>query len=317
MSSGLSIESWYNRSTLAEHRDTYPFIDPYRFRNALTGKVVLITNAHRGIGRASALDFAGSGARVVCTARTTKLLEPVLSELRKRGSPSAYAFALDAANLPALIEEITKSVGPIDILLNISTGAHLTSFVHTENFDTEWWAVLEDNLRTPLALTHAVLPSMISRGSGTIISTTFRTGVTHIAFSTPFSVAHSAMIRFHHNLDDEVRAKGIYSYVVHPGTVASHLHDPDMQLDPRHFALEPRMRIEKTSKLGRLVEERWCAAGLASGTFLALAADTRARCLSGLYVDAERDLGQLIEEAEKEGGRVAREALYLLKVDEL
>lgn len=47
-----------NRASLTKHRDTYSFIDPFRFRNKLRGKVVLITQAHRGIGRSTAVAFA-------------------------------------------------------------------------------------------------------------------------------------------------------------------------------------------------------------------------------------------------------------------
>ena len=47
-----------NKSSLTRHRDTYSFIDPYRFSNTLIGKVVLITQAHRGIGRSTAVAFA-------------------------------------------------------------------------------------------------------------------------------------------------------------------------------------------------------------------------------------------------------------------
>lgn len=51
-------ETVENRATLTKHRDTYSFIDPYRFKNKLRGKVVLITQAHRGIGRSTAVAFA-------------------------------------------------------------------------------------------------------------------------------------------------------------------------------------------------------------------------------------------------------------------
>jgi hypothetical protein len=73
-----------------------------------------------------------------------------------------------------------------------------------------------------------------------------------------------------------------------------------------------------TSRLAGAMEYGWRGAGLASGTMLALAVDPRARCLSGLYVDAERDLGELIEEVEK-GRRIRllKGNMYRLKVDEL
>lgn len=78
------------------------------------------------------------------------------------------------------------------------------------------------------------------------------------------------------------------------------------------------MQAEMTSQLAGAMEDGWCGAGLASGTFVALAADERARVLSGLYVDAERDLGELIEEVEKGmESRLVKGNMYKLKVDEL
>lgn len=55
---------WENKASLTRHRDTYPFIDPYRFKNTLREKVAVVTLAHRGIGKATALAFAQAGASV-------------------------------------------------------------------------------------------------------------------------------------------------------------------------------------------------------------------------------------------------------------
>jgi NAD(P)-dependent dehydrogenase (short-subunit alcohol dehydrogenase family) len=314
-------DAFFNDSTLTKRRDTYPFIDPYRFRGALTGKIVLITNANRGIGRASALDFASCGATVVCTAKTAQQLQPLLAEITTRYNTPVHGLPVDLTDPtvpPRLIQYIEQNIGPISILLNITSGTMLSSFPHISNFLTDWWSCLETNLRTPIALIHAVLPSMLARSSGTIISTTFRSGAKHVPFTTSDSVTQSAIIRFHHGLNDEVLPKGIYSYVVHPGIIASHLHDPDAKVDSNHFALEPRIQSEMTSQIESAMEDGWCGAGLASGTFVCLAAEPRARCLSGLFVDAERDLGEVIEEVEKgPQGRVQKEGLYVLKVDGL
>jgi NAD(P)-dependent dehydrogenase (short-subunit alcohol dehydrogenase family) len=314
-------EEWMNRSTLTRRRDTYPFIDPFRFQNTLTRRIVLITNANRGVGRASALDFANAGATIVCTARTGEQLLPLLKELRSKYSRQAYAIPADLSDptVPVrLVQHIQQNIGPIDILLNITGGKGPHSFLHTENFQEDWWQALELNLRAPIALIHAVLPSMIARGTGTIISTTFKSGITSVPFTTADSTSQCAIIRFHHGLDDEVRPKGVYSYVVHPGLVASHMHDPQVKIDNRHFTLEPRLQSEMLEPVRTIEPNDWCSARLASGTFLALSADPRATVLSGLYLDAERDLGELIEEAEKgDESKIRKDGLYVVKVEEL
>jgi hypothetical protein len=72
----------------------------------------------------------------------------------------------------------------------------------------------------------------------------------------------------------------------------------------------------KTDLTDRICEIEWDATGLASGTFVALCADPRAKILSGMFVNSERDLGEMIRAVEQDPSRVQRERLYALKVDE-
>src|SRR3954452_4980629 len=75
---------WENKTSVTKHRDTYPFIDPHRFRGSLRGQVVLITLAHRGIGSASAKAFAAAGASVALIGPTTESLQLVRQEIALR-----------------------------------------------------------------------------------------------------------------------------------------------------------------------------------------------------------------------------------------
>lgn len=82
---------------------------------------------------------------------------------------------------------------------------------------------------------------------------------------------------------------------------------------PEDFEAEPRM---KTEIMDVIPHVQWDAAGLATGTFVALCADERARVLSGKYVNASTDLGEVIALVERDRERLERERLYVLKVDE-
>jgi len=114
---GLGIASWERKSSLTKHRDTYSFIDPYRFKGQLTGKVVLITQAHRGIGRATAVAFAQAGASVCCVGPTAQSLEAVLLEIKEKWNTPTLALAANLvdtkapAQLVALVEQYR---GPVD-----------------------------------------------------------------------------------------------------------------------------------------------------------------------------------------------------------
>lgn len=310
---------WESTSTLTKRRDTYPFIDPFRFKDSLKGKVVLITLAHRGIGSSSAKAFAAAGASVALVGPDHRSLEAVRREITVKYQTPNLGLAADLVDADApsrIVQLVEKNLGAIDILLNITPPSHLRPFAQEKDVTRDWWHNLEVTLRTPIAMIHAVLPSMIARGSGAIISTTSLTAIINIPFLSAQSVSQAAILKFHHQLDLEVRPKGISSFAVNPGLIPSYLHDPDDQtvLSPEDFTSEPRIRTEV---MHALPEVQWDAAGLATGTFVALCADERARVLSGKYVDAAVDLGEVLAMAEHDPERIERDQLYILKLDQI
>jgi NAD(P)-dependent dehydrogenase (short-subunit alcohol dehydrogenase family) len=313
-----------NDTTLTRRWDTYPFIDPQRFRHTLRGQVVLITNAARGIGRASALDFASAGATLVLTARDIIKLHPVLSEIKERYQTPAYALQADFTDpdVPLqLVQNVTKSLGGIDVLLNITHGGPISSFEIETDFLKNWWSSVELELRAPIALIHAVVKQMTARGRGTIITTTKPTAFLDVPFTSADSASSAAMIRFHQSLAYEVKPKGVVCFAVYAGMVASHLYDPEQPIPPlEHREKDPRIEADFAAiiadRLGK--QPQWCGAGLSSGTFLALAADPRTRCLSGMYINAETDLGEVVADAELGlESRTVKERLYKVNLAEL
>lgn len=312
----------FNKSRVAHRRDTYAFIDPSRFRGALSGSIVLIPNVARGLTRSSALAFASAGATVVMTATDGTTLQPIVAEINQLFNVGAFALSVNFADIKvvkSLVEYVETNIGPIDVLLTVCMGSGPISFLHETDFMGNWWSVMERTVAFPVALIHAVLPSMVSRGRGTVISTCTTAGVLDIPFCTAEGAARSALIRFHQGLHSEVSPKGIKSFCVNPGMIAAYVMDPNLKTPPlqsQHFRQEPRIEEELTSQMSRLTERGWASVGVATGTFVALCAERRAAVLSGLYIDAERDMEQIINEIEN-GNRTGRERLYTLKVDEL
>jgi NADP-dependent 3-hydroxy acid dehydrogenase YdfG len=313
----LSDTFWDNKSTLSRRHDTYPFIDPYRFRNTLRQRIVVVTLAHRGIGRTTANAFAAAGACVVLVGPSFQALQPIQHEIRDKYGTPALALTADILDLEApkrIVALTEKHLGPIDVLVNITAPAYMRPFAYERDM-SDWWLMMERTVRAPVALIHAVLPSMLTRRTGTIITVASIAAVRVVPFMSGEGAAKAAILKFHQHLDRETRNKGITSFAVNPGVIPSYIHDPEdtIMIDPQDFEREPRMQSDFTS---RVREVKWDAAGLASGTFVALCADPRAKILSGLYIDAGRDLEEMIVNVEGDQGRVERERLYTLKVDE-
>ena len=90
----------------------------------LTGKVALITGASRGIGRATAIRFARAGAAVALAARDTVAFDLAVDEIQASGG-DALACPCDVADEDSVIElfrRVSDSLGPVDILVNSSSG---------------------------------------------------------------------------------------------------------------------------------------------------------------------------------------------------
>lgn len=304
------------KSALSTQYDTYPFIDPSRFGGKLKGRVAVVTGAGRGIGKAAALAFAASGASVACIARRPNDINAVASEIKQKYSTASTAIAADISDPDSpqrIIEEVEQQLGPVDILLNCAGMTRFGTLAAESDFST-WWRLLEVNLRGPVALIHATLPSMISRQTGVVMTVASTSGSQDIPFNTAYAASKAAVIKFHQDLAVEVKRHGILSFSVHPGTVATDLGQVSSAINMDSVKEEPQMQEMLTS----FQNLKYQTAELAANTFVALCADESCEAMHGRYIDSEQDLGEVIKEAEKgEEGMVSSKKLYHLKVDEL
>ena len=152
----------------------------------LDGKVVVITGASKGIGKATASAFAVAGAKIVLAARTRETLEQVAAELRGRISnpDSILAVPTDVTNVDAVKQLIQRTLDvyqSVDILIN---NAGIGQFGPVVDFDPDDWdTVLNSNLKAVYLCAKYALPSMLERGSGQIIN------VLSIAAKVPFQAS--------------------------------------------------------------------------------------------------------------------------------
>src|SRR5580765_6150937 len=188
----------------------------------LANRVALVTGAGRGIGRAIALAFAAEGAKVALTARTVGELDKVGGEIRSAGG-TALALPADLSDrsVPAnVIAEVQRSLGPIEILVNnagVGSSANPRPII---DFDDDFWDLsLAVNLTAPYLLSKAVLPGMLSRRWGriiTIASINSKTGSLHGA---AYAASKHGVLGLMRTLAMEVADQGITVNCICPGPV--------------------------------------------------------------------------------------------------
>ena len=136
----------------------------------LKGRVVLITGAGRGIGRALAHAFAAAGAKVALLGKTKKNLLEVQKELKDSGVPTVVLAAdvSDEGAVSRAVAAAEQQLGPVDVLVN---NAGIFALAPVEKLDTLVFdRMLAVNLRGPFLMSRAVLPGMKSRKRGHIVN---------------------------------------------------------------------------------------------------------------------------------------------------
>jgi NAD(P)-dependent dehydrogenase (short-subunit alcohol dehydrogenase family) len=136
----------------------------------LTGKVALITGAGRGLGRASALLLAESGASVAAAARSSTEIESLAEEIRGLGRDASH-HTFDVRSIPdiqRLVDEVIERHGRIDILVN-NAGTNVQQHI-LDITEEAWDTVMGTNLKGAFFVAQAVGRGMVERGSGKIIN---------------------------------------------------------------------------------------------------------------------------------------------------
>jgi NAD(P)-dependent dehydrogenase (short-subunit alcohol dehydrogenase family) len=237
----------------------------------MDGQVALITGGGRGIGAGIARELADAGMKVAVSARTRDQVDAVANEI---GGLAVVADVSKQADVEAMVAEVERELGPLDLLVNNAGIAHWGD-KHWEDDPEDWWHVFEINVLGPYLVSRAVIPGMIERGRGRIVNTGSGSGYLPGQATTAYGGSKAALYRIGEGLSQQLEPYGIAVFTFSPGLVKTEMtggFGDDMPWTPPELA--PRLvRV------------------LASG---------RADKLAGRYLHAEHDdIEDLIRRADE------------------
>ncbi|CUX96060.1 3-oxoacyl-[acyl-carrier-protein] reductase FabG [Candidatus Mikella endobia] len=180
------------------------------------GKVVLVTGASRGIGRAIAEKFVNNGATVIGTA-TNKISVAVVSDYLGN---SGKGMELDISNntvIKQFLENMRAEFGDADILINNAGITHDNLLMCMK--ENEWQYLIDTNLTSVFRMSKAVIKTMIKKNYGRIITIGSVVGSVGNVGQGNYAAAKAGLIGFSKSLAREVASRGITVNVVAPGFI--------------------------------------------------------------------------------------------------
>ena len=184
----------------------------------LEGRTALVTGAGRGIGRASALELARQGARVVLVGRTAEWLEESAAAIVASGGEAAV-LAADIRE-PAWLERLDAEAPALDVLVN--NAAAFAAYAPLEDVgEDEIELVLDTIVRAPLALTRHVLGSMKERRFGRVVNIGTIAGEYGAAGQVAYATAKSSLVGLTRSVAAEGARFGITANLIEPGLIAT------------------------------------------------------------------------------------------------
>lgn len=187
----------------------------------------IVTGASSGIGKATALAFAGAGIHLALVSRSVDKLESVAETARGMGV-EAKAYALDLAEVTTVKEHIAQiddDFGPINILVN-NAGMGYTNLLSDTSLE-DWQAVLNLNLTSIFECVMGILPNMRQRKRGTIINIASIAAQNAFAGWGAYCVSKAGLVSFSEVLAAEERVNQIRVVSVCPGSVNTPIWDTD------------------------------------------------------------------------------------------
>ena len=213
-------------------------------------RCVVVTGGASGIGQATVTRLVADGFRVA-------VLD--LGDAAGSGAElTLRADVTDPAEVVRAIEQVLAAFGRIDVLVNNAgiTGSAQATICHETPIE-DWDRVLSVNVRGPFLCTRAVLPTMLSQGSGHIITVASVAGLVAFPGRCAYTTSKGAAVLFTKSLAVDYASKGIRANAVCPGFVQTPM--TQWRLD----VPELRAQVESTIPMGRVAQPEEIAEAIA------------------------------------------------------
>lgn len=190
----------------------------------LAGQVAIVTGGGRGIGRATALEFARAGADVVVAARTHRQVEETAEEITALGRRglAVVADVSQAEDVERVVDSTLEVFDRIDILVNNAGIIQPIDWV-VETSVEDWRYSIDVNLTSVFLCSRAVLPGMMARESGKIINVSTGSAVSVVPTWSAYAAAKAGVDHLTRVLAAEMRPYKIQVNAVYPGLVDTKL----------------------------------------------------------------------------------------------
>ena len=215
---------------------------------SVAGKVAIVTGGSKGIGKAIAVTLAEHGADIAIAARGREALDKARAEIEATGRRciALVADMADEDDWKRLVDETVAALGGVDILVNnAATASAYGPIAKTSSAD--WDLVMKVNIKAPFVLSSLCLPSMKSRGGGSVIHITSNEGIRPSFGIGAYSVSKGALITLAQVCAKEWARNKIRVNCIAPGLVRTEMAEGLVQMveksgrypNPMHRVAEP------------------------------------------------------------------------------
>jgi len=190
-------------------------------------KVVIVTGAASGMGRAIAHLFADEGAKVAVTDRDARGVDAVAGEIVSAGE-LATGWTLDVTDPGAIVQvvdEVAGQLGPVDILVN-DAGVSIPVEIGADEFERAWEATLAVNLTAQARMIRACLPHLKRDRAGRVVNIASTEGLGATPFLSPYTASKHAVVGLTRSLAVELGPQGVTVNCVCPGPIATGMTAP-------------------------------------------------------------------------------------------